>query len=138
MIPAWSAVVGAVSLGVIALSALVVAVAAVMSALAVREFLLVFRQVAGPAVDDVRQLVGNIRREADALVGASRDIRLRIMKAADAAETRLQDLHALVEVVQDEVEDTALDAAATLRGVRRGLSVWRWGKKLIGRRRRRR
>lgn len=137
MTPPWAIVVGALSLAVIALSALAVAVSAIASALAVREFLRMMRLVAGPAVDDVRMLVGNIRREADALVGTSRDVRLKIVKAVDAAETRLEDLHALVDVVQHEVENTALDAAATLRGVRRGLSVWRWGKKLIRGRRRR-
>jgi hypothetical protein len=33
--------------------------------------------------------------------------------------------------MQEELEDTALDAAATLRDVRRGLSVWRWSRKLF-------
>lgn len=137
MTPSWAAVVAAVSLLVIALAAIVVAVAAAGAALALRSFLRTVRQLAGPAVDDVRQLVGNIRHEADALVGASRDIRLRIIKAADAAEARLEDLDALVEVVQDEVEETALGAAAALRGVRRGLSIWRWSRRVLERRRRR-
>jgi len=38
---------------------------------------------------------------------------------------------ALAEVMQDELEETALDAAATMRNVRRGLSVWRWSRKLL-------
>lgn len=138
MIPSWAAVVGALSLLAIAVAALVVAVGTTLAASAIREFLRTIRQLAGPALDDVRHLVGNIRHEADALVGTSRDIRLRIVRAADAAEDRLQDLDALVEVVQGEVEDTALDAAAALRGVRRGLSVWRWSRRVLERRRRRR
>jgi H2-forming N5,N10-methylenetetrahydromethanopterin dehydrogenase-like enzyme len=83
----------------------------------------------------VRHLVGSIRGEADALVGASRDIRLRIVRAADAAEERLADLDALAEVVQEEVEDTALAAAATLRNVRRGLHGFRWARRALLRRR---
>jgi hypothetical protein len=79
----------------------------------------------------VRQLVGAIKTEADALVGASRDVRHRIVRAADAAEERLIDLDALADVVQHELEDTALDAAATMRDVRRGLSVWRWSRRLL-------
>ncbi len=135
MIPTWTAVVSAFCLIIIALAAIVVAVAALGAALGFRTFLRAFEHIAGPAVDDVRQLVGNIRREADSLVGTSRDIRLRIVRAADAAEQRLQDLDALVDVVQEEVEDAALDVAATVRSVRRGFSIWRVGSRLMRRRR---
>ena len=135
MIPTWTAVVAALCLIVIALAAIVVAVSALGAAVGFRTFLRAFEHIAGPAVDDVRQLVGNIRREADSLVGASRDIRLRIVRAADAAEQRLQDLDALVDVVQEEVEDAALDVAATVRSVRRGFSIWRVGSRMMRRRR---
>jgi hypothetical protein len=134
----WVGVVTALSLAVIALAAIVVAAASVASALGVRTLVRALEQVAGPAISDVRQLIGTIKGEADALVGTSRDIRLRILRAADAAEGRLADLDALVEVVQEEVEETALDAAATLRNVRRGLSLWEWGRKALKGRRKRR
>ncbi len=55
------------------------------------------------------------------------------MRAADAAEARLADLDALFEVVQEEVETTALDVAATLRNVRRGLSLLEWGRRALKR-----
>jgi hypothetical protein len=135
MIPTWAAVAGAVSLVVIALAALTVAAALVFAALAARRLFHAVQMLAGPAVSDVRHLVGNIRAEADALVGTSRDIRLRIVKAAEAAEDRLADLDALAEVVQEEIEDTALDAAATLRNVRRGIHGFRWARRLLARRR---
>ena len=131
MIPTWVGVVSAISLAIIAVAALVVAAASVASALGIRMFTKAIEHLAGPAIQDVRLLIGTIKGEADALVGASRDIRLRIVRAADAAEHRLTDLDALVEVVQDEMEDTALDAAATLRNVRRGLSLWQWGRKVL-------
>jgi methyl-accepting chemotaxis protein len=94
-------------------------------------FVRAMEQMAGPAIEDVRQLIGAIKGEADALVGTSRDIRERIVGAADAAEHRLSDLNALVEVVQEEMEDTVLDAAATLRNVRRGMSLWQWGRNVL-------
>jgi methyl-accepting chemotaxis protein len=86
---------------------------------------------AGPAIADVRQLIASIKTEADALVGTSRDVRHRIVRAADKAEERLTALDTLAEVVQEELEETAIDAAATMRDVRKGLSVWRWSRKLL-------
>jgi anthranilate phosphoribosyltransferase len=106
-------------------------VASIASALGVRTLVRVLEQLAGPAISDVRQLISTIKGEADALVGTSRDIRLRIVRAADAAEARLTDLDALVEVVQEEVEDTVIDAAVTLQNVRRGLTLWQWGRKVL-------
>ena len=138
MIPTWAAVTGAVSLVIIALAVVVVAGASVVSALGVRAFLRALEQLAGPAIGDVRQLIATIKSEADSLVGTSRDIRLRIVRAAEAAETRLTDLDALVEIVQEEVEETALDAAAVMHDVRRGLSLWQWGRKALRRTRRKR
>src|SRR5436309_7525432 len=133
MIPAWVAVVAAVSLAILALAAIAIAVSSVAAALGVRAFLRVLRDLAGPAVGDVRQLVGSIRTEADSLVGTSRELRERIVKAADAAQTRLADLDALFEVVQEEVESTVLDAAASVRMVRRGLSLVDLGRRALKR-----
>jgi len=131
MVPTWVGVVSAISLTLIALAAIVLAVSSVVSVLRMHAFVRALEQMAGPAIDDVRQMIGAIKGEAEALVGTSREIRERIVSAADAAERRLSDLDALVEVVQDEVEDTVLDAAATLRNVRRGLSLWQWGRKVL-------
>ena len=134
MIPTWVAVVTGVSLAILAVAAIVIALSSVIAALGVRSFLHLLRELAGPAVGDVRQLVATIRTEAESLVGTSQDLRGRIVKAADAAEARLADLDALFEVVQEEVESTALDVAATLRNVRRGLSVIEWGRRALKRR----
>jgi len=131
MLPTWVGVVSALSLAIIALAALVGAVAIIAAALGIRAAVKALKGYAGPAIADVRQLIGAIKNEADALVGASRDVRHRIVRAADAAEERLTSLDTLAEVMQDEIEETALDAAATMRDVRRGLSVWRWSRKLL-------
>jgi hypothetical protein len=133
MLPTWVGVVTAVSLAIIALATLVTAAAVIAAALGVRTALKALKAFAGPAIGDVRQLIAGIKTEADALVGSSRDVRQRIVRAVDAAEDRLTDLDTLAEVMQQELEETALDAAATMRDVRRGLSVWRWSRKLLKR-----
>jgi uncharacterized protein YoxC len=133
MIPTWVAVVAGISLAILALSAIVIALATVVGALGLRASLRVLNDLAGPAVSDVRQLVAGIRTEAEHLVGTSRDLRGRIVNAADAAEARLADLDALFEVVQEEVETTVLDVAATVRSVRRGLSLLEWGRRTLKR-----
>jgi len=133
VIPSWVAVLTGISLAILALSAIAIALSAVAAMLALRAFLRVFEHLAGPAVSDARQLVAGIRAEAESLVGTSRDLRGRIVKAADAAEARLADLDALFAVVQGEVEAAALDMTATLRNVRRGLSVFEWGRRKLKR-----
>ena len=136
MIPTWVGVVTAVSLAIIALAAIVVAVSSLGAALGMRAFLQALRQLAGPAVDDARQLVSTMRHEAEALAGSSRDLRLRLLRAADAAEARLVEVGALFDVLKEEAEDTALDVVATVRNVRRGIDIWRWGRKALKRVRR--
>jgi hypothetical protein len=131
MLPTWVGVVSAISLAIIAVAALVAAIAIIAAALGVRAAVKALKGFAGPAIADVRQLIGSIKTEADALVGTSRDVRHRIVRAVDKADERLTDLDALAEVVQEELEETALDAAATMRDVRKGLSVWRWSRKLL-------
>jgi len=137
MIPMWVAVVTALSLAVLALAAIVIAASAVVAALGVQAFLRTLRELSAPALGDVRQLVASIRHEAESLVGTSRELRARIVRAAAAAENRLADLDALFEVVQTEVESTVLDVAATVRLVRRGLSLVDWGRRALKRRRKR-
>jgi len=134
MIPTWVAVVTGISLAILALSAIVIALASVAAALGMRAFLRVLHDLAGPAVGDVRQLVGTIRGEAESLVGTSRELRERIVAAADRAQARLADLDALFEVVQEEVETTLLDVAATVRTVRRGVDLLEWGRRTFKRR----
>jgi hypothetical protein len=107
MIPTWAAVVGALSLAVIALSVVMSAAAAVAVALGVRAFLSATRQAAEPVVHDLRQLVGTIRAETEGLAETSRDLRQRIVRAADATEGVVRDV------------------ATTVRTVSRGVSLLR-------------
>jgi uncharacterized protein YoxC len=138
MIPTWVGVVTAVSLAIIALAALGTAAAITATALGMRALLQALRGLAGPALEDVRQLIGTIRAEVDGVTSTSRDLRTRVLKAADAAQVRLAELDALVDVVQGEVESAALDIAATLRTVRRGISLIDWGRRALGKGRKKR
>jgi len=130
MIPTWAAVVGATSLAVIAAAALVSGLAVLAAAFGVRTFLQAVRHSAEPVVQDVRQLIGTIRSEADGLAETSRDMRQRIVHAADAAEARLAELGDALGEAEREIGETAKDVAATARTVRRGVSVWRLGRAL--------
>src|SRR2546427_7968272 len=123
MIPTWVAVVTGISLAILALAAIVIAAASVVAALGLRAFLGMLHELAGPAVGDVRALVATIRAEAEGLAGTSRELRQRIVNAADAAEAPLAELDAVFEVVQEEVEATGLDVAAAMGTVRRGISL---------------
>jgi len=74
-------------------------------------------------VQQATQVAGTVRGEIEGVVDTSRDLRRRVTRAADAAEVRLSDLEALLDVVYEEVEDTALDVASALRTTRRGAGV---------------
>jgi uncharacterized protein YoxC len=138
MFPTWVGIVTALSLAIIAMAVLAVAAAAVGVALGMRASLQMLQGLAGPALEDARGLVGTIRTEVEAVAGTSRDLRLRVVKAADAAQERLAELDALVDVVQDEVESAALDVAGTLRTLRRGVALFDWGRRATRRDRRKR
>ncbi|MFQ5703905.1 MAG: hypothetical protein ACE5HT_07780 [Gemmatimonadales bacterium] len=87
-------------------------------------------------VDDASAVVSTVRSEVVGVVETSKGLRRRIDSAADSVEDRLQDLEALLDVVQNEVEDTVLDIAAALRTTRRGGSLIRRMKRALVRRRR--
>lgn len=75
--------------------------------------------------EDATKVVGSVRGEVDQLVATSRDLRSRVSGAAGALEERVRDLEAVLDVLQEEVEETALDVAAALRATRRGASLLR-------------
>ena len=82
-------------------------------------------QAAGSVAEDAGKIVGQLRGEVEQIVATSRDVRLRIGGAAGSLDERARDLEAVLDILQDEVEETALDVAAALRATRRGTSVVR-------------
>jgi hypothetical protein len=136
--PTWVGVLSALSLAVLAGAAVVLAATHLVAARRLERFARLMEQLAGPAMSDMRQLIATIRTEADAVAGTSRELRTRIVKAADAAEARLQDFDALIDVFQEEMESAALDFATAVRGFRRGVSLVDWGRRAFKRGRRKR
>lgn len=136
-IPTWVGPTVAISLVIIALSFAAVALAllligrrAAQESRALARELAELRREIGPAIAAVNQLAGTgsevgtrMKEEALALLDTSRRLRRGLLKGAARVRGRLEDLDALYEVVHGEVEDTALDVAATLRSVRTGASV---------------
>ncbi len=114
---------------------------------AVERFLNLLEKDSKPLIEDARSMVSEanqavmkLRSEIDGVVETSQDIRTRVGNAADAAESRLLDLEALLDVFQEEVEETVLDISAALRTTRRGSSILRSMKRIFlgsGRKRRR-
>lgn len=89
-------------------------------------------------IEDASAVVATVRSEVDGLAETSKGIRKRAENAAASIDDRLRDLEALVDVVQEEVEETALDIAAALRTTRRGGKLFRRMKRALLRRGRRR
>ena len=125
MLPTWVGVVMALSLAIIALAALTVAAAIAGTALGMRAALRSLRDLAGPALDDARQLVATIRTEVEGLAETSRDLRGRIVSAADALEARLALVNALLGGAQGSVQSAARGIIGTIRTLLRGIQVRR-------------
>ena len=130
----WVGPTVAVSLVLIALAFAVIAgTVLVLGRRAAEESRSVFREVAelrrelapiiqalgrfAQAGEDVGQ---RVREEVLALVDTSRRVRRGVRRGVRRVRSHLEELDALYEVVHDEVQDTALDVAATLRSVRQG------------------
>ncbi len=150
----WAPVVTALATAVIAL----IAVGFVVSSLpllrqasrtgaALERLLNVIEKDSQPLIENARSVVAEankvavkLRSEIDGVVETSQDIRTRVRNAAEAAEDRLLDLEALFDVLQEEMEETALDVAAALRTTRRGATIFRSMKRVFlgpGKKRRR-
>jgi uncharacterized protein YoxC len=133
-VPTWVGPTMAISLAVVALSfvAIAVGVLVILSRLigpirrasAVIESVQddVKRSVAGVQriTEQTQDLLVIVRQEAGAFAQTSRRLRRQVVRGADRLQAKLQDLELLYDVVHEEVEDTALDVAATLRSVRQG------------------
>lgn len=142
---AWTEVVTALSTALIALTMLGVAAAAIILLRETRRLLESVERVvrtlehdARPALEAARsgleqaeQILKTARREMDAVAETSQDLRRRVTDLANAVEERLLDAETLIDVVYDELEDTALDVAAALRATRRGGSVLRAVKRAV-------
>jgi methyl-accepting chemotaxis protein len=134
---AWVGPTMAVSLVVIALAFVVIALAvAVAGRGAAGAMHKVSKEIGGlrselePTLRELREaaqagrgVATTIKTEADEIVRTSRQVRADLDRGLRRAKRRLSDLDALAEVMQEEVEETALDVASRVRSFRTGTSV---------------
>jgi hypothetical protein len=134
-IPDWVAPTVAISLAVIAVCLLAMGGVAVALGLGLRRrSRALAAQIAG-VNRDARALAARLRLEVESYADLSADTRGKLQGAMTAVQTRLEDLDALADVLQEEVEETALSAASLLRTVRRSGSVLGAARRALRRRR---
>ena len=129
---AWVGPTMANSLVIIALSFLAIALGALLAGREAARTLRGLRE----AVAEGKGLAGKLEREVNALIETSQRLRHDLNRGVKRAKRRLSDFDALAEVMQEEIEDTALDVASKLRGVRSGLGVIGRLRRFLPRRRR--
>lgn len=117
--PGWVGPTIAISLLIIALLLVALAVGLLMALKQIKAQVEQQRS----AVKEAKDLLDMIGREAEAVVRTSRTVRKYVVRGTKRARDKLLDLEALYDVMYQEVEDAAIDAATTLRAVRRGTGV---------------
>lgn len=123
---------------IIALAIIVVALVAIYGALKVRGMIKRIRGDFDPAIrnltaasEQAKAIGGTLRRNVDELSGTVSETNEKVRRATDAAQARLTELNALLDVVQREAEDIFVRTASAVRGVQKGADALR----AIGRRR---
>lgn len=117
--PTWTLPVIAISLLVIALVLVGIAVGAVVALRALAQRV----EEQQNMLREWRELLELVKFEAEAIVKTSRGVRRAVVRGVRRTQEKLLDLEDLYDVVHQEVEETALDVASTLRAVRRGQGV---------------
>lgn len=134
---AWVGPTMAISLVLIALSFVVIAAAVALAGKgAVAAFQKLSKELSElraemePALRSVRAmseeaqgLASKLNVEVHEIVRTSSEIRHEVTRGVRQASQRLADLDALAEVMQEELEDTALDVAARVRNFRTGTGI---------------
>ena len=118
-LPGWVGPTVAVSLAIIALACVVMFAGIAMAAIAARRAF----AAASAQLKELQGLVERVREEGDAYLATSRRLRGRLDRGIDRVSERAADLDALYEVVQEEVEETALHFASVLRTARMSTSI---------------
>jgi chaperonin cofactor prefoldin len=79
--------------------------------------------------ENLNFIVMSVRKEVDRVSETISVANDRLEDALESAEERVQELGALIDVVQGEVEDTLLTATSALRGIRTGARILRGGRR---------
>ena len=122
--PGWVGPLAAISLAVIAASCLVVGGVAVAIGIGLRRARRDIGAHLSSFTTDARAVTGRLRAEVDGFADLSGETRKKLQAAVRKVEERLIDIDALVEVLQEEAEETALDVAAMVRTARRPAALF--------------
>ena len=134
---AWVGPTMAISLVFIALAFIIIAVVAVVVGREAAQALDTLskeiselRAEVHPTLEGVRAmaeegkgLAARLNVEAHEIIRTSSEIRHDVRRGVERVRERLEDLDALAEVMQEELEDTAIDVATKVRGVRSGFGI---------------
>jgi methyl-accepting chemotaxis protein len=77
-------------------------------------------QKASEVADDAREVVAMIKTDVERVTHSAEVLSDQMLDIAESVERRMDDISAVVDVVQAELEETVLSTTATLRGVRLG------------------
>ena len=119
MTPTWVGPAVAISLMIIAGSQLAIGIVVVLIGFSLRAKSAKVRAQLAAFTADSRVVTARIRHELEGYADLSTEARAKLRGAIDTVDGRLRDLDALVEVIQEEAEETALDVASMVRTVRR-------------------
>jgi methyl-accepting chemotaxis protein len=75
---------------------------------------------ASAIVDDAREMVATVKRDVSTVSGAVAVMGDTILDAADVTAQRIDEVNAVLDVVQEELEETTISALTAVRGVRLG------------------
>ena len=133
-IPAWVAPTIAIALAVMAVCLLAMGGVAIALGLGLRARTRALSAQLANLTADARAVADRLKVEIEGYVDLSGDARAKLKGALDAVQTRLEDLDSLADVLQDEIEETALSAASLLRTVRRSGAVLGAARRAVRRR----
>jgi len=122
--PPWVGPTVAISLVVIATSMLVLGAVVLAIGLGLRKARRDIGAKLAVFTADAKAATTRLRTEVEGFADLSGETRIKLRRAVAKVEDRLSDLDALVEVLQEEAEETALDVAALVRTARHPLSVF--------------
>jgi hypothetical protein len=135
-IPAWVPATIAISLLVIAVSFLVMGGVALAVGIGLKRQTRAARAQLAAFTADARAATARLKTELEGFADLSAEARIKLKGAITSVDGRLKDLDALVEVLQEEAEETALDVAAFVRTLRRSSAILGAARAITSRRRR--
>ncbi|MEP6764139.1 MAG: hypothetical protein ABJB66_07505 [Gemmatimonadaceae bacterium] len=77
-------------------------------------------QQAGHVAADAREVMAMLRTDVERISSAAEEVSAQMLDIAATTERRMDDINAVIDVVQGELEETVLSTTAALRGVRLG------------------